>query len=89
MTTAVRVAIDRMPNTLIIPSRALIQTEGQPVVYVVTPRGVERRPVTIARRGQKDVAIAQGLKPGERVATGESARKLAAGPPVSSAGMAP
>jgi HlyD family secretion protein len=90
MTTAVRVAIDRMPNTLIIPSRALIQTEKQPVVYVVTPRGgLERRPVTIARRGQKEIAIAAGVKAGERVVTGESARKLATAPPVSTAGIAP
>lgn len=77
MTTAVRVAIDKLPNTLLIPSRALIQLDSQSVVFVVTPQGVERRPVTVSRRGQKDVAISKGLQAGERVVTGESARKLA------------
>jgi HlyD family secretion protein len=86
MTTAVRVAIDKLPNTLLIPSRALVQTDAQSVVYVVTPQGVERRPVTVARRGQKDVAIAKGLQAGERIATGESARKLAAMAPAATGG---
>jgi hypothetical protein len=86
MTTAVRVAIDKLPNTLLIPSRALIQTEAQSVVYVVTPQGVERRPVTVSRRGQKDVAISKGLQAGERIATGEGARKLAAMAPAAAAG---
>jgi RND family efflux transporter MFP subunit len=81
MTTAVRVAIDKLPNTILIPTRALIQTDAQPVVYVVTSSGaLERRPVTVARRGQKDLAIAKGLQPGERIVTGESARRLASAP---------
>jgi len=79
MTTGVRVAIDTMPNAILIPTRALIQTDGQPVVYVVSSSGsVERRPVTVARRGQKDIAIAKGLQKGERVVIGESVRRLAA-----------
>jgi multidrug efflux pump subunit AcrA (membrane-fusion protein) len=49
------------------------------VVYVVSSSGsVERRPVTVARRGQKDIAIAKGLQKGERVVIGESVRRLAA-----------
>jgi multidrug efflux pump subunit AcrA (membrane-fusion protein) len=88
MTTAVRVAIDKLPNAVLIPTRALIQTEVHPVVYVLTSHGVERRPVTVARRGQKEIAIAKGLKPGERVVTGESARRLAATAPASG-GLAP
>ena len=78
MTTGVRVAIDTMPNAILIPTRALIQTDGQPVVYVVSSGSVERRPVTVARRGQKDIAIAKGLQKGERVVIGESVRRLAA-----------
>jgi HlyD family secretion protein len=71
MTTTVRVGVDRLANTLLIPVRALIQTEAQPIVYVAGPRGVERRPVVVARRGVKDVAIASGLKAGERVTLGD------------------
>jgi len=78
MTTAVRVAIDTLPNAILIPTRALIQTDGQPIVYVVSRGNVERRPVTVARRGQKEIAIAKGLQRGERVVTGESVRRLAA-----------
>jgi HlyD family secretion protein len=86
MTTMVRVGIDRLPNTLLIPSRALIQTEAQPIVYVAGPRGLERRPVTVARRGQKEVAISNGLKAGERVALGDPTRTVAGGAAASGAG---
>jgi HlyD family secretion protein len=85
MTTTVRVGIDRLANTLLIPIRALIQTEAQPIVYVAGPRGLERRPVEVARRGQNQIAIAKGLKAGERVTLGDPTRKLTA----SAAGTAP
>ncbi len=85
MTTTVRVAIDRLEHTLLIPPRALIQTEAQPVVYVAGPRGFERRVVEVARRGQHAVAIAKGLTAGERVTLGDPTRTLTA----SAAGTAP
>lgn len=75
MTTAIRVAVERLPNVLLIPSRALIQTDAQTLVYVATRRGFEPRQVIVARRGQQQVAISSGLEPGERVALGDPTKR--------------
>jgi HlyD family secretion protein len=68
MTATVRVAVDRLPDTLIVPASAVVQTDGPPIVYVVTRGRFEPRPVVVARRSQTFAAIAQGLAEGERVA---------------------
>lgn len=68
MSGSLRVPVDKLPNMLLIPSRALMQPGGAPFVFVLGQDGFERRPVTVARRGQTQVAIAKGLEEGERVA---------------------
>jgi HlyD family secretion protein len=68
MSATIRVAVDRLERTLLVPSRAVIQTDGQSIVYVAVRGGFEARPVTVARRSQELVAIASGLKAGERIA---------------------
>jgi HlyD family secretion protein len=68
MSGSLRVPVEKMPNMLLLPSRALMQPGGSPFVYVLGRDGFERRPVTVARRGQTQVAIAKGLEEGERVA---------------------
>jgi hypothetical protein len=62
------VPVEKMANMLLLPTRALMQPGGSPFVYVLGRDGFERRPVTVARRGQTQVAIAKGLEEGERVA---------------------
>jgi RND family efflux transporter MFP subunit len=78
MSATIRVAVDRLEGALLVPTRAVIQTDGQPIVYVATSGGFEARPVTIARRSQEQVAIASGLKAGERVALRDPTRPDAA-----------
>jgi multidrug resistance efflux pump len=68
MSAAIRVAVDRLERTLLVPSRAVIQTDGPAIVYVATSRGFEPRPVIVARRSQTMAAIAQGVVAGDRVA---------------------
>lgn len=52
-----------------IPSTALFHQGEHPAVWVVRPADatLELRPVTVTRYGERDVLIADGLKPGERV----------------------
>jgi membrane fusion protein, multidrug efflux system len=52
-----------------IPSTALFHQGEQPAVWVVRPADstLELRNVTVTRYGERDVLIADGLKPGERV----------------------
>ena len=40
----------------------------RPIAYVVTPRGIEPRYVSVAYRNDDVTAVASGLAPGERVA---------------------
>ena len=78
MSATIRVAVDRLERALLVPSRAVIQTDGQPIVYVAGRNGFEARPVTIARRSQEQVAIASGVTAGERVALRDPTRADAA-----------
>jgi len=52
-----------------IPATALFHQGEHPAVWVVNPGDskLDLRPVTVARYGERDVLIAQGLKAGERV----------------------
>ena len=69
MNTTVRVAVDRVPDAVLIPIRAVFEKNGRSVAYVARPRGGwEERAVQIARRGQEQLVVSDGVKPDERVA---------------------
>jgi HlyD family secretion protein len=69
MNTSVRVAIDRVPDAVLIPARAVFEKNGRSVAYVARPRGGwEERVLQIARRGQEQLVVRDGVKPDERVA---------------------
>jgi HlyD family secretion protein len=68
MTGSIRVPLERLSRTLLVPSRALMQPGGSPYVFVATRRGFEKRLVVVARRNAEQAAIAEGLQEGERVA---------------------
>ena len=78
MSATIRVAVDRLEKTLLLPTRAVMQKDGKSIVYVAGSDGFEARPVTIARRSQEQVAIASGVKAGERVALRDPTRPDAA-----------
>jgi multidrug efflux pump subunit AcrA (membrane-fusion protein) len=48
------------------------------VVYIVNPRRVESRPVTVLRRGRDQIAIASGVGEGDRVSLKEPEQEGAA-----------
>ena len=69
MNTTVRVAVDRVPDAILIPARAVFEKEGRSVAYVQRTRGGwDERLVQIARRGQEQLVVREGVQPGERVA---------------------
>ena len=69
MTTTVRVAVDRVSDAVLIPVRAVFEKNGRSVAYVARPRGGwDERLVQIARRGQEQLVVTDGVKPDERVA---------------------
>ena len=69
MNTTVRVAVDRVADVVLIPARAVFEKEGRSVAYVRDANGGwDERLVQIARRGQEQLVVREGVGPGERVA---------------------
>ena len=69
MNTTVRVAVDRVADAVLIPARAVFEKDGRSVAYVPRSRGGwDERLVQIARRGQEQHIVGDGVEPGERVA---------------------
>ena len=69
MNTTVRVAVDRVADAVLIPARAVFEKDGRSVAYVARSRGGwDERLVQIARRGQEQHIVSEGVRPGERVA---------------------
>ncbi len=68
MSATAIIELDQLPGVIVIPDTAVFSRDGQSIVYAVSGRSIEPRPVTIARRSRDRVAITAGLTPGERIA---------------------
>ena len=68
MSASARIELERVPNVVVVPASAVFLRDGATVVYVVSRRSAEPRPVTVARRSKDRVALASGLTAGERIA---------------------
>src|SRR5215469_1643005 len=63
-----RIAVNSIPNSVLIPTQALFPRNGTTVVYVEDGRNFTRRSVQVGRRSGETAQILDGIKPGERVA---------------------
>src|SRR5207237_7969352 len=63
-----RIAVNRVPNSVLLPAEALFQKNGQSVVYVQSRGGFEERVIQIGHRDGSTVQVMSGLKGEERVA---------------------
>jgi HlyD family secretion protein len=68
MTAALRIEVERIPNSIVIPAGAVFDKGGRMVVYVLTDGEYQERTLKLARRSSGQVLVAAGLKKGERVA---------------------
>ncbi len=68
MSSTIRVAVERLPNSILIPARAAFSKQGRTVAYVLHGSNFEERVIEVARRGTEEVVVAKGLKSNERVA---------------------
>lgn len=68
MSATVRVVVDRLPGCVLVPSEAMFQKLGRTVAYALLGAKFEERVIEVARRSETQVAVARGLRPGERVA---------------------
>ena len=63
-----RIAVEKIPDALLVPLAAIFEKEGRTVAYAWRGSRFEERTVEIARRGKTEVSIARGLRAGEMVA---------------------
>ena len=69
MSANLRITVERVPNSLLIPPEAAFLKSGRTVAYVRHGSNFEERPIEVARRSEGQLQVASGLKPGEVVAT--------------------
>jgi hypothetical protein len=68
MSATARVAVEKLPACILIPPEATFQKFGKTVAYVLSGSSFQEREILVAKRSESQVAVARGLKPGERVA---------------------
>jgi HlyD family secretion protein len=68
MTAALRVEVERIHNSIVIPAEAVFDKGGQMVAYVLTNENYQERKLIVARRSGGQVLVAAGLKQGEKAA---------------------
>lgn len=68
MTVQITVIIDRIPNSISIPTQASFVKAGRTVAYVWTGSKFDERTIQIERRSRDRALISSGLAPGDRVA---------------------
>ncbi len=62
----IKIATDQIAVPLVVPKEALQNVDGEVHLFVITPQGIEKRPVKSGRCDQQYVEILSGLEPGER-----------------------
>jgi HlyD family secretion protein len=68
MTSQLTVIVDKISNSIAIPTQAVFQKSVATVVYVLSGSKFEERTVEVRRRNRDQVLIAKGLRAGERIA---------------------
>lgn len=68
MSASLRIAVERLPNAVIIPAETVFQKAGRTVVYVLKGPRFEEREIVVARRSGDQVAVAGGVHGGEKLA---------------------
>lgn len=69
MSASARIELDHLAGVLMVPPSAIFQRGQTTMAYVVGDSSIDARTVSVLRRGRDQIAIASGLREGERVAT--------------------
>ena len=64
----VEIIVEKIPHAINVPTQAVFEKEGKPVVYVKTARGFEARNIQIFKRSESVMVITSGVKPNDVVA---------------------
>lgn len=68
MTANLKTAADRVSDSILIPAQAVFKSHGQTLAYVLKGTRFLPQSIEVSGRGEGELAVTQGLVPGERVA---------------------
>ncbi len=68
MSATARIAVQRIPDSILIPVEALFEKDGRTVAYVMTDGRFDERILELSGRSEGQSLVIRGVKPGERVA---------------------
>ena len=68
MSAGAELILESYPNSILIPIRASVTSNGKPAVYVQKGDGFVLRPIEVGKRNDTDLVVLQGLQAGETVA---------------------
>jgi hypothetical protein len=72
----VEIIVEKIPNAIYIPTQAVFDKDGRPVVFVKSGRRFEERYVKLLKQSESTMVVSEGLRPGELVALSDpSARE--------------
>ena len=75
MNATARIAVDRVRDATLIPTEAAFQKSGETVAYLLQGSHFEPRKIEVSKRGESQLVVASGLKPGDRVALKDPTRR--------------
>ena len=64
----VEIIVEKIPNAVHIPSQAVFDREGKPIVFVKVGDTFEARPIKISKQSESTTIIASGVKPNDIIA---------------------
>jgi HlyD family secretion protein len=68
MSATIRVAVDKIPNSTLIPVKAVFSKQGRTLAYVLLGSAFQERVIEVSRRSTEEVVVTKGLTRGEKVA---------------------
>jgi HlyD family secretion protein len=68
MNATARIAVEKIAGAVLIPTEAAFQKSGETVAYVLHGSRFEARTIQVSKRGESQLVVASGLRPGELVA---------------------
>jgi HlyD family secretion protein len=78
MTAEVKIMVGELSSVLVVPVQAVAQHRGKFYAFLVTPRGVERKEVTVGETNELQVQVLEGLQENDTVALDARSRTTAA-----------
>lgn len=69
MTAVARIATQRVPDVVLVPTETVFQRDGAPIVYKLDRSIFVETPIVVRKRGKEQTIIDQGVAAGDRIAT--------------------